>query len=149
MMFQWFKCILLTRTETICWTIRKRGMMWRFGFRKWFSTSNQNNNVLTTVKEIKYFLVKNAGKQCVTMSLTAVICHHLEDINFWTSSTLNNICTIGNNLYMYISIRCSVQTKDYLLLSDIPCIIAISNKLYTYEWTLTGSLTSSWHQIII
>ena len=32
------------------------------------------------------------------MSPTAVTYHHLEDINFWTSSTLNNILTIGNNL---------------------------------------------------
>ena len=43
MMFHWLKCILLARTETICWTIQKRGMMWRFGFHKWFSTSNKNN----------------------------------------------------------------------------------------------------------
>ena len=33
---------------------------------------------------------ENAGKQCLTMSLTAVIYHHLEDINLLTSSTLNN-----------------------------------------------------------
>ena len=68
---------------------------------------------------------------CNNVTNTAVISHHLEDINFWTSSTLNNIRTIGNNLYMYIPIRCSVQTNDYLLLTDIPCIIAICNKLYT------------------
>ena len=73
---------------------------------------------------------ENAGKQCVTMSLTAVIYNHLEDINFWTSSTLNNILTIVNNLYMYISMRCSVQTIDYLLLTDVPRIVAISNKFY-------------------
>ena len=74
---------------------------------------------------------ENAGKQSVTMSLTAVIYHHLEDINFGTSSTFNIILTIGNNLHMYISIRCSVQTNDYFLLTDISCIVAISNKLYT------------------
>ena len=74
---------------------------------------------------------ENAAKQCVTMSLTAVIYNHLEDINFWTSCTLNNIFTIGNNLYMFISIRCSIQTNDYLLFTDIPCIVAIFNKLYT------------------
>ena len=73
---------------------------------------------------------ENAGKQCIIMSLAAVI-YHLEDINFWTSSTLNNILTIGNNLYMYIPIGCSVKTNDYLLLTDIPCIVDISNKLYT------------------
>ena len=36
---------------------QKCGMMWRFDFHKWVSTSNKNN-VLTTVKEIKYPLVK-------------------------------------------------------------------------------------------
>ena len=53
---------------------------------------------------------ENAGKQCVAMSLTAIIYHHIEDINLWTSSILNNILTIENNLYT--SIRCSVQTND-------------------------------------
>ena len=37
---------------------------------------------LLTVKEMKYS-GEYAGKQCiVTMSLTAVIYHHMEDINF-------------------------------------------------------------------
>ena len=64
---------------------------------------------------------ENTGKQCVAMSLTAIIYHHIEDINLWTSSILNNILTIGNNLYT--SIRCSVQTNDYLFLTDVPCIV--------------------------
>ena len=83
---------------------------------------------------------ENAGKQCVAMSLTAIIYHHIEDISLWTSSTLNNILTIGNNLYT--SIRCSVQTNDYLLLTDVPCIVSIYNKVYTLEYSesLTGSL---------
>ena len=74
------------------------------------------------------------------MSLTAIIYHHIEDINLWTSSILNNILTIGNNLYT--SIRCSVQTNDYLLLTDVPCIVSIYNKVYTLEYSesLTGSL---------
>ena len=82
----------------------------------------------------------NAGKQCVAMSLTAIIYHHIEDINLWTSSTLNNILTIGNNLY--ISIRCFVKTNDYLLLTDVPYIVSIYNKVYTLEYgeSLTGSL---------
>ena len=79
------------------------------------------------------------------MSLTAIIYHHIEDINLWTSSTLNNILTTGNNLY--ISIRCSVQTNDYLLLTDVPYIVSIYNKVYTLEYSesLTGSffLTSN------
>ena len=39
----------------------------------------------------------NAGKQCVGMSLTAIIYHQIEHISNWTSSTLNNILTFGNN----------------------------------------------------
>ena len=83
---------------------------------------------------------ENAGKQCVAMSLTAIIYHHIEDINLWTSSILNNILTIGNNLYT--SIRCSVQTNDYLLLTDVPCIVSMYNNVYTLEYSesLTGSL---------
>ena len=83
---------------------------------------------------------ETAGKQCVAMSLTAIIYHHIENINLWTSSTLNSILTIGNNLY--ISIRCSVQANDYLLLTDVPCIVSIYNKVYTlaYSESFTGNL---------
>ena len=53
---------------------------------------------------------------------------------------MNNILTIGNNFYT--SIRCSVQTNDYLLLTDVPCIVSIYNNVYTLEYSesLTGSL---------
>ena len=83
---------------------------------------------------------ENAGKQCVAMSLTAIIYHHIQDMNLWTSSTFNNILTIGNNLYIYI--RCSVRTNDYLLLTDVPHIVSIYNKVYILEYSesLTGSL---------
>ena len=76
---------------------------------------------------------ENAGKQCVALSLTAIIYHHIECINLWISSTLNNILTIGNNLY--ISIRCSFQTNGYLLLTDVPYIVSIYNKVYTLEYS--------------
>ena len=61
-------------------------------------------------------------------------------MNLWTSSTLNNILTIGNNLC--VSIRCSVLTNDYLLLTDVPHIVSICNKVYILEYSesLTGSL---------
>ena len=74
---------------------------------------------------------ENAGKQCVAMSLTAIIYHQIEHISVWTSSTLNNILTIGNNLY--ISIRQSVQANELLLLTDVPCIVSLYNKVYTLQ----------------
>lgn len=67
------------------------------------------------------------------MSLTAIIYHHTEDINLWTSSTLNNILVIGNNLCT--SIRYSVRTNDYLLLSDVPGIVSIFYKVYTLQYS--------------
>ena len=92
--------------------------MWNnvtFWFSQMIFYKQQEQYVRTAVKEIKYFFGENASKQCVTMSLTAVIYHHLEDINFWTSSTLNNILTIGNNLYMYISIKCCPDKRLFAL----------------------------------
>ena len=55
-------------------------------------------------------------------------------------STLNNIMTTGNNLY--VSIRYSVQANDYLLLPDVPCVVSLYNKVYTlqYSESLTGSV---------
>ena len=74
------------------------------------------------------------------MSLSAIIYHHIEDVNLWTSSTLNNILGIGNNLYT--SIRYSVRRNDYLLLTDVPGIVSLFDKLYTlqYSESLTGSV---------
>ena len=110
-----FKCILLAHTKTSCWTIQNV---------EWCDVLVFTNNYLQATKTIcanysqgnQVIFGENAVKQCVTMSVTAaVINHHIEDINFWTSSTLNNIFTIANNLYMYISVvRWSVQTNDYL-----------------------------------
>ena len=83
--------------------------------------------MLTAVKEMKHsFRCEIAGKQCVAISLTLIILYnHIGDIDLWTFSTLNNILTIRNILYN--SIRCSVETNDYLLLTDVPCIVSIYN----------------------
>lgn len=77
---------------------------------------------------------------CVGMCLSAISYHHLEHNSLWRSSTLNRILTIGNTLYT--SIRCSVQTNDYLLLTDVPSMVSIYNKVFTlhYSDSLAGSL---------
>ena len=74
------------------------------------------------------------------MTLAAIIYHQIEHISEWTSSTLNNILTIGKN--RYVSIRYSVQANDYLLLTDVPCVVSLFNKVYSlqYRESLTGSL---------
>ena len=82
----------------------------------------------------------NAGKQCVAMSRTGMIYHQIQDISLWTNCTLNNILVIGNNVYS--SITCSVQTNDYLLLTDVPDMVLIFDKVYSlqYSESFTGSL---------
>ena len=74
------------------------------------------------------------------MSLTAIIYHHIEDINLWSSSTLNNILVTGNNLYS--TLRSIVRTNDYLLLTDVPAFALIFDNVYTlqYSESLTASL---------
>ena len=79
------------------------------------------------------------------MSLTFIIYHHIEDINLWTTSTLSIILVIGNNLYS--SLRCSVQTNDYLLLTDFPCIVSIYIQMLqsTYHYLfLVDNLAVDW-----
>ena len=46
---------------------------------------------------------QNAGKQCVAMSLTAIIHTQVKDITTWDSSFLNTILSVGNNLYTCIN----------------------------------------------
>ena len=45
----------------------------------------------------------NAGKQCVAMSLTAMIFNQIKAEMNWVSSDLNTILLHGNNLYSCIS----------------------------------------------
>jgi len=92
---------------------------------------NQGNEVLFD---------ENAGKQCVAMSLIAIIYDHIEDINLWRCSTLNNILGTGNNLYS--TIRSIVRTNDCLLLTEVPAFVSIFDKVYAlqYSESVTGSL---------
>ena len=43
------------------------------------------------------------SKQCVAMSLTAIIHTQVKDITTWDSSFLNTILSVGNNLYTCIN----------------------------------------------
>ena len=74
----------------------------------------------------------NAGKQCVAMSLTAIAQTQVKDITTWDSSFLNTILSVGNNLYTYIQ---NSINKDYLLLSDVPEMVPIDNKVYCLEYS--------------
>ena len=79
----------------------------------------------------------NAGKQCVAMSLTAIIFRYIKPhIDTWDSPDLNNILCLGNCLYDCI--KCSVK-KD-LLLTDVPAMVSLNEK--TYNLTYSGESLS-------
>jgi len=80
----------------------------------------------------------NAGKQCVAMSLTAIIHRQIQDVSLWTNLTLNNTLAIGNNLYS--SIRCSLRTNDYVLFTDVPDMVSIFDKVYSIQHIVSHSL---------
>ena len=46
---------------------------------------------------------RNAGKQCVAMSLTAIVHTQVKHITTWDTSFLNTILSVGNNLYICIA----------------------------------------------
>ena len=78
MMFHAFKCTLFALTKTSCWTIQSM-VFWNdvmFWFSQIILYKQQEQYVLTTVKEIKYFLVKmlvSIVQQCQLLHLLFII----------------------------------------------------------------------------
>ena len=75
---------------------------------------------------------QNAGKQCVAMSLTAIIHHQITNINAWDSSFLNVILCAGNSLYTCLS---NSVNKTFLLLTDVPEMVSASDKMYSLQYS--------------
>ena len=74
----------------------------------------------------------SACKQCVAMLLTAIVYNQLQTVSTWNSSSLNTILTNGNSLYIYIS---NSIGKDFLLLTEVPEMISLSNNIYTLQYS--------------
>ena len=74
----------------------------------------------------------SAGKQCVAMSLIAIVYNQLQNVSTWNSSSLNTILLNGNSLYIYIS---NSIRKDFLLLTEVPEMISLSNNIYTLQYS--------------
>ena len=89
--------------------------------------------------DIMYF-GENAGKQCVAMSLVALIYNKIKGIH--TCNDLVQILEIGNQLYSTLS-QCTGQV--YLMQTELPSMIAMSEKNYqlNYSESYTGNLHHS------
>ncbi|CAB4008426.1 ATP-dependent DNA helicase PIF1, partial [Paramuricea clavata] len=74
---------------------------------------------------------QNAGKQCLAMSLTAIIYNYITNANTWDSTVLNSILCAGNNLYSFIS---NFVNKSYLLLTDVPEMVSVFDGIYCMQY---------------
>ena len=77
-------------------------------------------------------LDKMPGKQCVAMSLTAIVHSHMTNVNAWDFSFLNFMLRAGNSLYTCISRSIN---KDFLLLTDVPEMASVSDKIYHLQYS--------------
>ena len=77
---------------------------------------------------------ENAGKQCVAMSLTAIIHNQITNINAWDSTFLNVILSTGDSLYTCIS---NYINKTFLLLTDVPKIVSVSDQMYSLQYSVS------------
>ena len=74
----------------------------------------------------------NAGKQCVAISLYAVVYKEIKSVNIWDMLMLNSILICGNSLYSIIS---QSMNKSYLLLTDIPQFVDIENHVFNLQYS--------------
>lgn len=74
----------------------------------------------------------NAGKQCVAMSLTSIVYNEINSVNIWETCYMNTVLVNGNSLYNCIS---KSINKDLLLLTDVPEMVSIDNKIYQIHYS--------------
>jgi hypothetical protein len=82
---------------------------------------------------------RNAGKQCVAMCLTAVVCNCKSNVS-WCRDRLNEILIQGNVLYSHIS---NSAGEDFLLSSEIPSALSINNE--TFSMNFSSSFAGDLH----
>ena len=84
----------------------------------------------------------NAGKQCVAMSLCAIVYKEIKSVNIWDRLMLNSILICGDSLYSVIS---QSINKSYLLLTDVPGFVDMDNHVFNLQYSdsFSGSLQMS------
>ena len=74
----------------------------------------------------------NAGKQCVAMSLCAIVYKDIKSVNIWDRLMLNSILMCGNSLYGIIT---QSINKSYLLLTDVSEFVDINNRAFSLQYS--------------
>ena len=74
----------------------------------------------------------NAAKQCVAMSLCAVVYKEIKSVNTWDRLMLNKILMCGNSLYGIIS---KIINKIFLLLTDVIQFVDKDNHVFNLQYS--------------
>ncbi|XP_069109227.1 repetitive organellar protein-like [Argopecten irradians] len=87
------------------------------------------------------YFMENAGKQCVLNSLSAVIYSQKRDMNLWTSSDLDHVLEIGNEMYGHLR-NSSTMMNDYIAISEVPRLIECYGKMFDlkFQHSISGTL---------
>ena len=72
----------------------------------------------------------NAGKQCVAMSLIAILFDFMSSIR--SSSDLKEIMTVGNELYTRLS---QSAGQDLLMLTELPEVLCLRDTMYRLKYS--------------
>ena len=77
----------------------------------------------------------NAGRQCITMSLSALIYNHRSSIS--SSAHLVNIMNIGKELFFVkiVQERLFTIDRDFLILTDLPSMVTVLKTNYQMEYS--------------
>ena len=73
----------------------------------------------------------NASKECVAMSLCAIVYKEIKSVNSWDRLMLNTILICGN-LYGIIS---QSIFESYLLLTDVPELVDVENHAFNLQYS--------------
>jgi hypothetical protein len=86
----------------------------------------------------------NAGKQCVAMSIYAIVYNEIKSVNIWDTPLMNMFLVNADNLYAIISQH--IQ-KDFLLLTDVPEVLSINNDTFNLEYSdsFSGALWTEYN----
>ena len=80
----------------------------------------------------------NAGRQCVAMSLAAMVMHKRNSVMTWTFQQVDDVVVSGDNLYTFLSTKQMISDQSnnrYLLINDLPKQCTFRGCQYKLEYS--------------
>ena len=86
----------------------------------------------------------NAGKQCVAMSLTAILYRQIQDISLWTNSTLTNILVVVGEMPVWGPTlnQCNQRSHASYAKKTSPTLISVATHTTLFSVVLVFSVAT-------